>query len=687
MSSRWRLFRGDGGAAAGPPPIAYGLLFVVSLAMSHWAVARYGAAVIWTANGVLLAGVLQLKRRDAIRLLIVCAALNLVGNMLRHDTPRMLLVNVGLNVGEVLMAGTITRRVCGAALDLRRPARLFRFALLAVVPTTLLSAAIGVAALQAPVDRLWINFETWFSVEAIGMLAVTPPLLLWAQGRRFVDEQSGQRPWEPAALMGLLAAVTVAVFAQRIVPAPFLVFPPLLLIAFRLSPRWSAASVMLVALIAAAFTLNGVGPMLLGSLAPKMWFRADVAPVLGALPIYNLFMAAVLAVSLPASTILTERRRLEARLRHRTALAVAARRAAEEASAAKARFLSMMSHEMRTPLNGVAGFAQLLALRQDMHPDAIRQVQGVKTSSDRLLTLVDEILEFASGDLRITCAAFSPADLLRRAVEETTPDAEAKRLSFTACCEGDETGFYLGDARRIAQVLRHLLSNAVKFTTVGGIEIRLTCHDDQIAFNVSDTGPGLPDDLLGRPYEMFAQADSSISRAHEGAGVGLALSQRLAAAMGGGLVGANRPGGGAQFTVSLPLARAEPAGAAVQAEPAELCAPRILVVDDHQTNREVAKLLLEALGCEVTLACDGWESVEAVTTLPLDFVLMDVRMPNMDGLEATRRIRALAGPQAQLPIVAMTADAMPDDVACCLAAGMNVHHGQTNQHRDAMQRA
>ena len=336
----------------------YLILYVVSLAMGQWAKATFGATVVWTANGVLLAGLLQFKRREAIRFLIACAALNLAGNVLRHDTPFMVVFNVLLNFGEVLLAGLITRRVCGAALDLRRPGRLLRFVLLAVAPACLTATVFGVATLGASGVQLWYFFETWFSVEVIGLLATTPLLLLWSHGSRVSGAKPSRRlGWAAAEprylLLGLVAAVTGAVFAQDVVVAttPFLVPAAAALVAYRLSPRWSAAAVLIVVLITAFCTLNGLGPFLVGGLAPKAGgrFPTGILPVLGALPLYNLFIATVLLVSLPASTVLSERRRLEARLRARTEAAIEAQRVAEEAVGGQ-HFLSMMSHEMRTPL-------------------------------------------------------------------------------------------------------------------------------------------------------------------------------------------------------------------------------------------------------------------------------------------------------------------------------------------------
>jgi signal transduction histidine kinase/CheY-like chemotaxis protein len=671
MRPRWRLFRQDAGRSAGPPPFVYLLLFVLSMAVGQWSIGLYGTVVVWPANGVLLAALLQLHRRDAIRLLAVCFVINLLGNALRGDQPLMLVLNAVLNFGEVLLAGLIARRFCGAALDMRRPARLVRFALLAVAPAVMVSMVIGVGVQHPAANEIVLDAENWFNIETLGLLTVTPTLLMLARGHRFTAFRREGGMLEPALMIAALVIVTTAVFAQSAAPVQFLVFAPLLLIAFRLSPSWSALSVIIVAVIGGAFTLNGHGPMTLNTLGPATWPRANLLPVLRALPVFHAFMAMVLCVSLPASTFLTERRRLEAKLRARTDAAVKARLHAEQAAGAKSRFLSMMSHEMRTPLNGVCGYAEILATSSDLGALAAGQVAQIRKSSDRLLNLVDEILDFSRGELDIVAAPFSLAAVIADAASEARDDAEAKGLTLTVSGGPSDADRHLGDARRLRQVLRHLLSNAVKFTERGGVDLSVHFDDQRAEITIRDSGPGISADMLAQLFQPFSQADASTTRAHEGAGIGLAVSRALAERLGGTLNGKNGPNGGAVFTFAFPLPVAEvPVAAPVEAD--EGRAPRILVVDDHQTNRDVAAVMLAAIGCETAMACDGLEAVAAVRDGDYDLVLMDVRMPNMDGLAATRSIRALPG-KAATPIVAMTADAMPEDVTRCLAAGMNAH--------------
>jgi two-component system, sensor histidine kinase len=671
VRGKWRLFRQDAGRVAGPPAWVYIALFALCIAIGNWSSARYGAVVLWPANGVLLAALLQLHKRPAIGVLAACFAINLVGNQLRDDPTRMVVLNAALNLCEVLIAGVIARRFCGAALDMRRPARLARFVFLAAFPAVLLSAVIAIFAAGIPPSLFPASLKTYFAVETLGILMTTPTLLLIARSHRFATAEDA-RTWEKMALIGGLAVLTAAVFLQKVMPISFVIFVPLLVIAFRLPPAWSAVSVILVAVIAGTATMNGYGPITLTTLGPAALPNDLSAPVLRALPVFHLYICVLLCISLPASTVLTERRRLEEALRARTLSAVQARARAEQAAEAKARFLSMMSHEMRTPLNGVAGFAELLAGRPGLDAEARRQVDQIRRCSERLLALVDDVLDFSHGGMEVTTAPFAPARVIEDAVDAARAAATAKGLELTFASGLDAHARFVGDARRVRQLVQHLLSNAIKFTREGGVEVRLEETEAGIEVRVADSGQGLPPGSISSLFQPFAQLDASVGRAHEGAGMGLALCRRLVDAMNGEIGAGNRFEGGAEFWFRIPLPAFEML-AGPEPDPSETRALRVLVVDDHPINREVACVMLWAAGCETAIARDGVEAVEAVRDGGFDLILMDVRMPRMDGLQATRAIRALDGPSAVTPIVAMTADAMPEDVSRCLAAGMDGH--------------
>lgn len=675
---RWRLFRHEAGRIAGPPPWAYVLLFALSQLIGHWSVGAYGAVAVWLSNGIMAAALLQLHRKPAVAVLTACFTINLLSNTFRGDPGIFLWINALMNLGEALVAAVLARRFCGAALDMRRPRRLFAFALFAAVPAVALMGVVGfgVAALVRPWAFVtWaFNLYSFFSVELLGLLLITPTLLLLARSHRFQGMTRARRP-EAIGLMALMVAVTVVVFWQDQAPILFLAVLPMILIGLRLSPGMGAVALIAMAGISGVATLTGHGPVHLTRLVDVPGLEA-VPPMLRRLGVYNLFMLSMVVTVLPISTVMTERRRLEARLRARTEAAHEARRRAEDAAAARSRFLAMMSHEMRTPLNGVAGFADLLAGRADMDADAVRQARLIRESSDGLLMLVEDILDFARGDDAVSLEPLDLAAVAREAAVPSRGVAESRGLILAIDDRLPPCSRFMADRRALRQALHPLIANAVKFTDRGAILVRLERSAEGVDVRVTDTGCGIAPEAMPDLFEAFAQGDASIGRRHGGAGLGLALATRHVRRLGGRIDVDSRPGEGSTFVLRLPLARAADAPAVAPAEVstdalAAVRPPAVLVVDDHPVNREVARIMLEAFGCEVVEACDGQEAVDLVASgQAFDLVLMDVRMPRMDGLEATRRIRTLSG---DLAVVAMTADAMPEDVARCLAVGMNDH--------------
>ncbi|MDI6625084.1 MAG: hypothetical protein QME55_10170, partial [Brevundimonas sp.] len=323
MQGRWRLFRHDAGRVAGPPAWAYVVLYAAAMAVGYWTMARFGTATIWLANGVATAALLQLHRRPALAVLAACAALDVLANSLRGSSPLYLAANVVLNLGMAMAAAVLARRVCGAALDLRRPGRLARFALLAVVPATVVAAlsAMTLTSIIRPVPwAIWLfDLQSYVAVEVLGLLLVTPILLLLARRHRFAGAARATGT-EAASLVGLMLAVTAAVFWQNNAPLMFLVFLPMTLISLRLSPAWSAGALIGLALLSGVATLMGHGPVHLTRLADLPGLES-VPPMVRSLGVYNLFLLAIVITVLPISTVMTERRRLETRLRARTAAA------------------------------------------------------------------------------------------------------------------------------------------------------------------------------------------------------------------------------------------------------------------------------------------------------------------------------------------------------------------------------
>ena len=364
-------------------------------------------------------------------------------------------------------------------------------------------------------------------------------------------------------------------------------------------------------------------------------------------------------------------------------------RHAEDASRAKSGFLAMMSHEIRTPLNAVLGLAGSL-LDAPLTTAQHEVVLAIRDSGDSLLRILNDVLDYSkldAGRMTFEAAPFSPATLTQNAISILGPRARAKGLAISAETDPALPAGLLGDAGRIRQVLLNLVSNAVKFTDAGSVTIRACCaaRDGDavsIEWSVHDTGIGIAADRIGRLFGEFVQADSSISRRFGGSGLGLAISKRLTEQMGGTIGVESVEGGGTIFRVRLTLPAAEapaelspaPADAmhALEARLAALGRPlRILFAEDNPTNQFVAVQMLKALPVQVDVAGDGVEAVDAVATFAYDLVFMDMRMPDMDGLAATRLIRQRGGALARLPIIALTANAFPEDVKACLDAGMN----------------
>ena len=361
-----------------------------------------------------------------------------------------------------------------------------------------------------------------------------------------------------------------------------------------------------------------------------------------------------------------------------------ARDLARASADAKGDFLATMSHEIRTPLNGVLGMTDLL-LDTPLNDEQREHVQTVRACGDHLLTVINDVLDFSkleSGKVSLEQLPTDLEDLVSQVRKVCAPNAVAKGLEFRTEWDAQAGLRRLGDPTRIRQALLNFVSNAIKFTASGAVTLRVrapaatNAAPARVRFEVQDTGIGLTPAQIQGLFQRFSQADSSTTRRFGGSGLGLAITRRIVELMGGTVGVDSVPTQGSTFWFELPMAEAAAAAVAAKAQQGGTTANslnglRVLVAEDNTVNQLLARRLLARLGCSVVFAANGVEAVAAFSAQPFDAILMDCQMPDMDGYEATRRIRALGPLGATIPIIALTASALDSDREHCRLAGMS----------------
>jgi signal transduction histidine kinase/ActR/RegA family two-component response regulator len=619
-------------------------------------------SVLWLANAIAVAAVLRAPGKSWFALIAAATLANLAAKLAVGEPPGVSLATSLASALEIFVCAWVARRLAGRDLDVSRPRHLAILAGSALLVATPLAALCGGTALWLSRGLpLFDALQSWWRPDALGLLIGAPMLL--ALTRESVGELWRTIRTGRGALSAIGLAISLALtFGQRHYPLIGLVPPALILTAFELNLAGAAIALLLTALVMLATVIfGGQGP-----LSEHLDFNERL--LMG-----QIFLVAMTVMVLPVAAVLASRRRLEIQLREALA-------EAQAAAVAKSEFLANMSHEIRTPLTAIIGFSGLLDGSPGLPPKAALYIDRIARSGRTLLSIVNDILDFSkmeAGQVVLNPRCVDPEALARETMDLVADQAASKGLGLTLSCDG-LPGRIEADGERLAQILLNLLANAIKFTSEGGVTVRMTHQSGVLRVMVSDTGEGVAPALRDRLFERFWQVDSSSTRRYGGTGLGLAICKSLVGLMGGeiGVDGGEAGGSTFWFTVQAPVAEiASPivAKSGDRLDALQVAAAHILVVDDVAANRELVRAMLVALGHSLEEADGGAEAVRAAEQTRFDLILMDMQMPGMDGLAATRAIRAASPLNARTPIVALTANVLPDHVAHCFEAGMDDH--------------
>jgi len=664
---------GKGRTLACPPTWLLILMLVAYFLAAVFAIHLTGQAgniaTLWPAGAILTTALIRRPKAEWPILLALGAAADWSGNLMMGGGAAAASGVAAADCLEAFVAATFSLRFVPRLHKLEARDLMLIFLVFAV--SSAMAAGLGSAwlAILGEVHFL-ASWPMWFLADLLGLVIVAPLLLIWTDSA--LRQHHSPAFWFELVLHAVVVSIAAYLAFNIEQPFLFILFPFLLLSTFRLGLLGATTSTTLIAFIAMWFTLKGQGPIV----APGFTGGESIQAM-------QAFVAVTFLLAFPTAVIMERDRLMKVALGEARDAADRARDEAEEATRAKSDFLAMMSHEIRTPLNSVIGFTDLLLEDQRLDAQQRRQVGLIHDSGTVLLTLVNDILNFSkieAGKVELAVQPFTLPGLIDNIISIVRSDADAKGLELSVEVDPQLDGFHLGDQGRLRQILLNLLNNAVKFTASGAVRlsaVRVHSADcgDQIRLTVTDSGIGIPYERHRSLFERFTQADPSITRQYGGTGLGLAISKRLIEVMGGEIGFSSELGAGSTFWIKLVLPRAEtaPGGPPSEAREAVHRPARVLLVEDLALNRELACAILRRAGHEVETAENGEVAVQVCQSRRFDLILMDIQMPKLDGIRAAKIIRSTTGPCQQVPILALSANVLPEQVDEYFRAGMNGH--------------